>query len=61
MATLLQGDGHAWPAFAGGLERHGQVLDTRYMLDNALGGSGSGGGGAGGLGGNLDTNSRLQR
>jgi hypothetical protein len=31
------------------------------MLDNALGGSGSGGGGAGGLGGNLDTNSRLQR
>src|SRR5262249_2908948 len=38
MATLPRGDGHAWPAFAGGLigrKRHGQVLDIRYMLDNA--------------------------
>jgi hypothetical protein len=39
MATLPQGDGHAWPAFAGSLiggERHGQVLDIRYRSSSYI-------------------------
>jgi hypothetical protein len=35
MATLLQGDGYAWPAFAGGLtgEHDGQVLDEAHFAE----------------------------